>query len=93
MHGLNERYKLVGWVKKAIEAEIAARKHTQPAKAPAPQPTPQPTAVGVMASETQRRVLAKYGKPVDVTYAEAARMMGVINQELASGRKTNAAIS
>jgi superfamily II DNA or RNA helicase len=77
------------WLNKAITTELGERarfKREAAAAAAAPRNTGAPPNVGAGATPNQARVLARYGKPTNVSYAEARRLIDQINRELRTSR-------
>lgn len=79
---LEKNKRLPPYLRDAMQAELARRE--QNAK---PQAKPQPVANNNgPCTEAQARVLAKHGKPTNVTQAEAGRLIMDINRELSERR-------
>lgn len=74
------------WVFDVMRRELDRRG----VEAPARTLTNAPSAAAAPATEQQRRVLSRFGKPCDVSQADAVRMIGEINNELAEKKRESA---
>lgn len=83
---IENKTKMPPWLRDAIKGELSRREsNRQQPSQPKPTMPASPAFDGNSpCTPQQARVLAKYGKPTDVTASDAVRMIGEINQQLKS---------